>query len=53
MKNQTINVNPSTFQELAGFLNALNSSKFSQEPLLKKTEAPLRMLYRLEKQLAA
>lgn len=53
MKNQASNGNPSTFQELASFLNVLNGSKNTSQPLLKKPEAPGKMLYRLERQLAA
>jgi hypothetical protein len=52
MKNQASNVNPSTFQELASFLNALNGSKSSDRPLLAKTASPDRMVSRLEQQFA-
>jgi hypothetical protein len=50
MKNQETNGNPSTFQELASFLNVLNGNKNSDKPLLKKSESPSRMVYHLEKQ---
>lgn len=53
MKNQASNGNPSTFQELASFLNTLNGSKHKGQPLLKKSDNQGKMLHRLEQQLAA
>ncbi|MCC6371614.1 MAG: hypothetical protein IT236_11465 [Bacteroidia bacterium] len=50
MKNQATTGNPSTFQELASFLNVLNSNKSSGSPLLKKAESPERIVMHLEKQ---
>lgn len=51
MKNQVSSGNPSTFQELISFRNILSGSKYSEKPLLKKTESTLRLVYHLEKQL--
>ena len=50
--NNQVNTGNSTskFQELASFLNKLNSSKSSASPLLKKAESPDRIIMNLEEQ---
>lgn len=50
MKNQTSLNFSSVAQEWNAFLSVLNSSKNSEKPLLKKAEAPYRLVYHLEKQ---
>jgi hypothetical protein len=50
MKNQESIGDPSTFQELASFLNVLNGNKSSASPLLKKADSPDRIIMHLEKQ---
>ena len=52
MNNQANTVNSSRFQELASFLNKLNSSKTSSAPLLTKAESPERIIMHLEEQFA-
>lgn len=52
MNNQANTGNSSKFQELASFLNKLNSSKSSPAPLLKKAESPERIIMHLEEQFA-
>jgi hypothetical protein len=50
MKNQTAIGTTSTLREWTSFLTILNGSKNPDKPLLKKTDSPSRLVYRLERQ---
>jgi hypothetical protein len=50
MKNGSNTTQPSTLQELAGFLTVLNGNKVSGKPLLSKAEGcPDNLIYHLNK----
>jgi hypothetical protein len=50
MKNQITSGSTSTLHEWTSFLTVLNGSKNPEKPLLKKTDSPSRLVYRLAKQ---
>jgi hypothetical protein len=52
MKNQMAIGTTSTLHEWTSFLTVLNESKNPEKPLLKKTDSPSRLVYRLAKQFA-